>query len=217
MSSYHDIRFPTDVALESMHRPRRYTRTAQALHWLIFLLVVLQMLFVLIRPVIQRGITNPQLSVTVHMSIGLLILALVLFRIIWRFFNAPPPPPRGTPWWESLLAILVHYALYASLIAMSIVGWLWASGLGWHISFLGLVTVPPLAAKSAALVLFAGFAHKFLAVIITGLIGLHVLAALYHWLVRDDGIAERMVPRSVLRLLRPILDPIFGSFLRMFS
>jgi cytochrome b561 len=36
--------------------------------------------------------------------------------------------------------------------------------------------------------------HKALALVLVAFIGLHVAAALYHYLIRKDGVLQRMIP-----------------------
>src|SRR5690349_4770176 len=60
---------------------------------------------------------------SLHKSIGLTVLALTAFRLVWRFVaGAPALPPM--PKWQRLAAHASHVALYALLFAMPLSGWL---------------------------------------------------------------------------------------------
>ena len=177
---------------------QEYSASAKAFHWLIVALVGFEFLIAWIMPGVRRSLATPAGTVMIHMSVGIIILFVMLLRLIWRFTHKVPPPPEGTPQWQELAAKATHYALYASLIAVPFAGWAWASSLGWPVSLFGLVTLPALVPKSAAIVRVAGLAHAFLAGVIVALVGFHTLAALYHWLFLDDGVMERMVPRYFL-------------------
>ena len=50
-----------------------------------------------------------------HKSIGLCLLALMLFRLGWRIAHRPPPLP-AMPAWQARLAQATHVALYVALI-----------------------------------------------------------------------------------------------------
>jgi cytochrome b561 len=176
-----------------------YSSTSKAFHWLIVALVGLEFLMAWIMPGVRRNFANPAGIVMIHMSVGLVILLVMAFRLVWRLMHPVPASPEGALHWQEIAAKATHYALYASLIAVPFAGWAWASSLGWPVSLFGLVTLPGLVPKSAAIVRIAGPAHAFLAAIIVGLVGFHALAAFYHWIFLDDGVMERMVPRYFLK------------------
>src|SRR5688572_25366361 len=50
-----------------------------------------------------------------HKSFGLLILALLTGRILWRLFDKRPAPVPTLKWWENALSKLVHFALYFAI------------------------------------------------------------------------------------------------------
>lgn len=168
-------------------------------HWLVAALVALEFCVAWIMPGVRRGLSTPEGLVMIHLSFGIVILAVILLRLAWRLTQTVPPSPEGTHWMQELAAKGTHYALYASLVAMPFVGWAWASSLGWTVSLFNLVTLPALVPKDPALVRVSGPAHVFLGGVIIALIGFHVLAALYHWVVLDDGIMERMLPSFLHR------------------
>ena len=179
-----------------------YSSTSKAFHWVIVILVALDFLIAWIMPGVRRSLANPPGIVMIHFSVGIIILVVMLLRLAWRLTHRVLPEPPGTPQWQAIAAKATHYSLYASLVAMPFVGWAWASSLGWPVSFFGLVTLPAIVPKSPVIVRVAGEAHVLLAALIIGLIGFHTLAALYHWLLLDDGVMERMVPKYLLDRLR---------------
>lgn len=101
--------------------PRRpatdhYTRLAIALHWLIAAAILYNLASGLLRPVLPRGFF------VFHVSSGLTILILSVFRVGWRLLHKPPPflPMKR---WESRLAHGVHVALYAAMLVLPFSGW----------------------------------------------------------------------------------------------
>jgi cytochrome b561 len=55
--------------------------------------------------------------------------------------------------------------------------------------------LPKLVATRAPGLRWTGDVHGLLAnYLMLALVGLHVAAALYHWLVRRDGVLQRMLP-----------------------
>lgn len=99
---------------------RRYTRVAIALHWAIAALILYNLLSGLGRGFLPRGFFQ------FHISSGLTILALTLFRIVWRLTHRPPPllPMKK---WEGRLAHVVHGFLYAAMLFVPWTGWVMIS------------------------------------------------------------------------------------------
>ena len=80
----------------------------------------------------------------IHKSIGLILLALLVFRLLWRATNPTPQGPPNSPRWERLSAHLTHYGLYAMLVVMMLSGYLISTPTGVPSRFLiGLVCQLP--------------------------------------------------------------------------
>ena len=99
---------------------RRYTRVAITLHWAIAALIFYNLASGLLRDFLPRGFF------TFHISSGLTILALSLFRIVWRLTHKPPPMLPMQPW-ERWLAHGVHFLLYAAMLFVPWTGWVMIS------------------------------------------------------------------------------------------
>lgn len=127
-----------------------------------------------------------------HKAIGLIILALIPLRILWRLMNVQPPLPATVPWWQQKASSLNILLLYACMLLMPISGFL-MSILGGHpISFFNLFTIAALPDKHP----LAGSAHDIhiaFAYVISGAIILHLLAGLYHHFVLKDTVLKRML------------------------
>lgn len=175
-------------------RPMTYDGVAKTLHWAVACLLVLQFPLAWTMPRIAPG-RPPEVLVRFHLSIGLSILAVMLLRLVWRATHRPPPLPGDVPKWQRRMSGLVHAALYAVLLAAPIAGWAWASARGWPIALFGAIAVPRLVAAGSSLGPAAAAAHRVLGWTILALVGLHVLAALYHLAVRRDNVVARMLPR----------------------
>ena len=61
--------------------------------------------------------------VNIHKPLGILILILALIRLVVRLRYGAPPLPLDLPEPMKLAAYLSHYALYALMIAMPLIGW----------------------------------------------------------------------------------------------
>lgn len=187
-----------DVGQEFFEAPR-YSRAVVSAHWAAFLFVVAAVLSGWIAVHFFTFSDGRIPALVVHASFGALVLALMLGRFWWRLKRGTLRLPEDAPHWQEAASVAMHYALYAILLIMPFTGWAWLSALGIHISLFGVIPIPALVAKGRATALFFGDLHKFLVVVIVGLVGLHTLAAVYHWAVKNDGVMERMVPEHLLQ------------------
>ncbi|MGA0600124.1 cytochrome b [Caulobacter sp. KR2-114] len=118
---------------------RPYGIAARVLHWTIALLIVVQIGLGWYMNEVLPDHTPAQEGVeSIHISLGLTILLLVLARIAVRLFNPPPPPPPGLARWERLLAGAAHLLFYALMLALPLTGWALVSMGARPISFWGL-------------------------------------------------------------------------------
>jgi cytochrome b561 len=169
---------------------------SQALHWLIVLLVLGLAIVGLNLDALPK--TPKYFWVfTLHKSVGITVLALVLARIGWRLYAGAPAPVAGTPAWQARLAAITHVLLYALLLAMPVSGWLYDSASGLRpFRWFGLAAMPRLAAPDEALADAAHEAHEVLFWTLAALATVHAAAALYHHVFRRDATLARMLPRK---------------------
>ena len=104
----------------------RYTGVAVALHWLIAVSILFQIMLG------WRMDDHGNSAVTflvfqLHKSIGITILLLSLARLGWRLANPPPPLPAQLKPWERWLAHATHLGFYAIMIGLPLTGWLLVS------------------------------------------------------------------------------------------
>jgi cytochrome b561 len=70
-----------------------------------------------------------------------------------------------------------------------------ASFRGFPVTLFGLIELPKLMAMQTRGFGWTGNMHGLLATyVLLALVALHVAAALYHWLVCNDGVLQRMLP-----------------------
>lgn len=168
----------------------RYTTTAIALHWGIALLVVCQFAWGWWMQEIPKQPAGPRVDAyNLHKSFGLVLLALMLFRLGWRIGHPPPPMP-AMPRWQATLATATHATLYVALIAMPLAGYLGSAFSGYPVKFFGM-TLPSWAPKSAPLKSLMEATHLTLSWILAAATLLHIAGAAKHGLAAD-GLLARM-------------------------
>jgi len=170
-----------------------YSGTAKLLHWLVVALLVGQFVIGWLMPHIGRN-TQPNTIINLHFSLGVVILAVLILRLAWRWTRPEPPPLDGIPPWQTRSAQAVHGLLYLLLLVIPILGWMNASWRGFDVSVFGLFTLPRLMATRAPGFAWTGDIHVTLSwYVLLAFVGVHVAAALYHAL-RRDGVLARMLP-----------------------
>ena len=173
----------------------RYTSTAKWFHWLIVLLVGLELLIGVVMPRVRHNTTSGTL-VNLHFSFGLTIIAVMVLRALWRVTHPVPQLPRETTWYEAVAAHLMHLSLYVLLFIIPFAGWAWANGLGVQVTAFWILPMPNIVPAGWQYTWLASDAHVYLAVLICILIGLHILASLWHWYFKKDDVLERMLPED---------------------
>lgn len=153
-----------------------YSLTQIALHWVVGLLILFNLIFSdamsALWDKVENGAVVPTTTFAwVHIIVGSSVLALVVWRLILRFSRGVPDAPAGEARLLTMAGHAGHYALYALMIAMPLTGLL-----AW---FGGITDL-------------AGLHSEVLKVLLWALIGVHVLAGLYHHFIRKDGLLNRM-------------------------
>ncbi|MBV8912793.1 MAG: cytochrome b [Acetobacteraceae bacterium] len=162
------------------------------LHWLIAALVLIQFATKLLTPA-NSSLTEAELNAW-HLAVGPSILALMLVRLLWRLTHRPPPPPADLGAGLQLLARGTHWAFYAVLIALPVVGWLAASAYAVTPYVFGVIPLPALLPHDDKVGEAIGRVHGALAWVLIVLAGLHVCGAFYHAAFKRDGVFSRMLP-----------------------
>ncbi len=171
----------------------RYATPVIALHWLIFLLIVVSYASIELREFFPKGSAPREAMKSLHFMIGLTVLALVVARIAARFLSSTPKILPTPPHWQEIAARLVHLALVGFMVAMPVLGWLILSAEGDPIPFWGL-ELPPLTSPDKTLAEQVEEVHETIGNVGYFLIGGHAAAALFHHYVTRDNTLIRMLP-----------------------
>src|SRR6202521_6174634 len=173
--------------------PMRYGAAAQAFHWVIAALIVVQ--FVLANLADDLPIRAHKLALLArHKSFGMTVLMLWMLRLLWRLKNPSPALPDHMSRLERKLARATHIAFYVLLFAMPMTGWLMSSAKSYSVSWFGLFTWPNLIGKNEAAFDFLRSTHDTLSGVLFGIAVLHILAALKHHFWNKDDVLLRMLP-----------------------
>jgi cytochrome b561 len=179
----------------------RYTSTAIALHWLLALLLLVNVALGLSVDLLPDAWVRPVMDT--HKSLGITALGLVLLRILWRASHRPPPLPQAYVAWERRASHVAHVLLYLVMLALPLSGWLhdsaWKDAATHPMRWFGLfewprigfiMTLPP-AVKEGLHDAF-GTAHTVAGYALYGLFTLHMAGALKHQWVDRQPELQRM-------------------------
>jgi cytochrome b561 len=177
--------------MPTMRPALRYHKLLVTLHWLLAILIVAALALGFFGLVATPNADPSKIDLLlVHMEGGMLILALMVARFIVRVWTLRPEEARtGHPLLDRI-APVVHYGFYVVVLMMVGSGYTTAILAGLPAIVFGGSgeALPPSFAIYPSWV-----AHVYLALLLLGLIVLHVLAALYHHFVRKDGLFRRML------------------------
>jgi cytochrome b561 len=171
----------------------RFSLLQRVLHWLMAVMI-LAMLFIGIGMVATVSPAHWTL-VSIHKPLGIAILVLVLVRLAARVMRGAPPLPADLPAVQRFGAKASHAVLYGLMILMPLAGWAMLSAGGYPIVLYGPFHLPPITPHSDALHAVLRVAHTVLALLLFAVILLHLAAALFHALVRRDGVFDSMAWR----------------------
>jgi cytochrome b561 len=123
-----------------------------------------------------------------HVPLGIAIVVLTLLRLVWWRLDRRPAPLPGVPSWQEHSERLVRAALYALILVMGVsgIGLMIASGAPGVLFFGEPGPLPDLWAFPPM------YGHFTAAVLLLGLAVLHIVAAIYHQLIRQDRLIARM-------------------------
>jgi cytochrome b561 len=170
----------------------RYDNVAIALHWILVVGILSQILLGLYLNEVPRGTPARTIWVNWHKSVGITLGALILFRLGWRLTHAAPALPVSMPRWERVAARVNHALLYVCMVALPLAGYIASNFSKFGIKYFNAIELKPWGVDDRRIYEIFNGAHKVFAALFIALIALHVLAALKHAAIDRDGVVRRM-------------------------
>lgn len=168
----------------------KYNGVARGLHWIIAIAIISEIVIGLGHDAMKDMLP----AMPIHKAIGISILVLSLFRLLWRVTHPAPPLPAAMAGWQIGLAHGLHWLFYVMMIAVPLTGWIMSSAGQYPLQWFGLFDIPKLPVmKDSPLAEAAHEGHELMGKLFIPLILLHVGAALYHHVVLKDDVVRRML------------------------
>ncbi|AVJ57178.1 cytochrome b [Idiomarina sp. OT37-5b] len=131
-----------------------------------------------------------------HKSIGILLLALTLFRLLWKVAVGVPNPDGKR--WEQKAAKLGHGALYFMLFVVMLSGYMISTADGRAISVFDWFDVPGISFGVENQEDIAGLVHWYAAVVLMILAAGHALMAVKHQVINKQPTLKKMISPNVV-------------------
>ncbi len=172
----------------------RYDRVAIALHWLIGLALLAQIVFgFLLDDIAPRGTPARAATINLHKSFGIVLGVLIVLRLAWRLRHTPPAWPAVMSAAQQRLATLGHRTLYACMLLLPLSGYTASNFSKRGVTFFG-TALKPWGPDLPQVYNFFNAMHEVTGLVFAALIVGHVAIALKHALVDRDGVFSRMLP-----------------------
>jgi cytochrome b561 len=169
----------------------RYGAGAIAFHWTVAGLIVFLGALGLLFDSIPRE--SRSFWINVHGSVGLIYFGPVIARLLWRAGHRPPDLPADIGAFSRRASAAVHHLLYALMVLIPIFG---VVAFVWHgrVFDYGLFQLNFGVSSNHDIFHPAEKIHQWLAYALFGLAAVHVAGALWHQVVRRDGVLLRILP-----------------------
>lgn len=193
MASYRQSRSVEVLNLPAKNEPERYGMVSRMVHWItaiLFLSLIPMGIFTTMIP--EDAWFRNEYYVT-HKTIGVTILGLLVFRLLWNRKSKRPVLDATLKPSERKWAHRAHIALYVLLIAMPVTGYVMTSFHGFPSYFFGW-ELPPLWGKSQAYIIWGTFHKYILQYLVYIILGAHIAGALkHHFVDKHRSAFKRMV------------------------
>lgn len=187
-----------------------FTLAARVLHWLMAVMIV-AMLFIGVGMVASVSERHEWL-LRIHKPLGIAILILAVVRLAVRLRHPPPALPADLPALQKLAAHASHWLLYILMLAMPLIGWAMLSAGGYPVMLSDSLRLPPIFPTSPVAFAVLRHMHSWFAMLLFLTFLAHMAAALYHGLIRRDGVLSSMLRgENETKLIEPAALPEAGA------
>lgn len=178
---------------------RSFSKTTITLHWIVGLTIIaLMAIGWYMKEFKDYGLYN------VHKSVGVIIFAVILYRVVYRLIKGFPTPAGTSGALQAFVAKLVHWALLIGTVLFPLSGVMMsgAGGHGVYVFGVELIAknIDAATGKTAPFnETIAGLGHEIHEFLLWGIgivLVLHIAGALKHHIIDKDITLKRMIGKA---------------------
>lgn len=158
---------------------RRYPPLMRWMHWLTGVLLLAIIAGGWFMTGLDSSVPYKYDIYDLHKSLGVLIILLMVLRVGIRKFSTVPKYPDSLSKFSRIVATATHHTLYLLAFLVPISGYLMSNAGGRDVPFFGL-TAPRVISENSDVASALHSFHVLVPYILLALVGLHIVAALYH-------------------------------------
>lgn len=179
--------------LSAANEGGRYGRVSRILHWTTAILFIFMIPTGIFASMIPEDVWFRTEYNVVHKTIGLIIFALVIARLIWNWRSKRPKLDSSLKPVDRKLAHSAHILLYGLMIGLPLTGYLMTSFHGYETAFF-MFGIPSFLPESDAYILWGLFHKYILQYLVYLILGAHILGVLkHHFIDKHKTAIKRMV------------------------
>lgn len=180
------------MALSIKNSSNHYCLAAISLHWLMALIII--GMYPLGLYIDSLGYYDAAYKTVPHWhkSIGMMLLALLVVRLLWRLVS-PQPKSIAQSAMLNLASKIAHVSIYVLIFVALVSGYMISTADGRAIAVFNWFEIPALPAVIDEQEDVAGLIHYWITTSLIILAGVHALAALKHHFINRDQTLLRML------------------------
>ena len=181
-----------------MNKLNDYSAVAKALHWLMAILILLELGIAYLFLAADTSLLNPFQEVLyyLHFNFGFSILVLFVIRVLWRLTHKAPSYSESFHKEEITFAHYGHLAIYFLIGIMVLTGMLRYNIHSGDFHYLGVITIPAIiSSHNQTIYSIIVITHHLCGALLLAMIAIHVAMAVKHHVIDKNDIMYRMLPR----------------------
>jgi len=187
------LKTSSELELSHGNEVERYGRTSRILHWTTAILFIFMIPTGIFSSMIPEDAWFRTEYNMVHKTVGFILFALVVARLIWNQHSKRPRLSKALKSSERKLAHTAHIMLYGLMLALPITGYLMTSFHGYS-SYFFFIEIEPFLPESKAYIVWGLFHKYLLQYVIYIVLGSHILGSLkHHFVDKHKDALGRMV------------------------
>lgn len=174
-----------------LNTEKNYGFVSRCFHWVTAIVVICLIFVGLYMHDVTNYLVRKQLYIA-HKSFGFLVLLIILPRFIWRLINPVPKLESVIPSYQKFISKLVHWLFYLFLFIMPLSGLTMTFFSGRKLNLFGVYVLDIGISKNVGIARLGHDVHGVLGYTLAFMVGLHIMAALYHHFILRDNVLVRM-------------------------